>query len=100
VPFVWRAQDGAATDATSLVAIDLAPLLAIEPGFAYAVVESSIGPRRYVLPDGLARQLLETLYTLNPAMVDPGPTRSLPPTSEKWNQPKLDYPFEFTSPTP
>lgn len=100
VPFDWLAQEGAATDKTSLVVIDLAPLLAIEPGFAYAVVDSSSGPRRFVLPDGLARQLLDTLYELNPAMVDPGPTRSLPPTSVRWDQPLLDYRFEFASPTP
>lgn len=100
VPFDWLAQEGTATDKTSLVVIDLAPLLAIEPGFAYAVVDSSIGPRRFVLPDQLARQLLERLYTINPAMADPGPTRSLPPTSDRWDQPLLDYRFEFASPTP
>jgi hypothetical protein len=100
VPFDWLAQGGAATDKTSLVVMDLAPLLAIEPGFAYAVVDSSIGPRRFVLPDELARQLLETLYEMNPAMVDPGPTRSLPPITDRWDQPLLDYRFEFASPTP
>jgi hypothetical protein len=79
IPFPWLAQGGATTDQTPRAVIDLAPLLATPPGFAYAVVDSSVGPRRFVLPDALARQLLETIYEPNPGMVDPAPVRTLPP---------------------
>jgi hypothetical protein len=96
VPFDWIAQEGATTDKTARVVLDLAPLLAIEPGFAYAVVESSQGPRRFVLPDPLARQLLEELYTVNPAMVDPpGPTRTIPPKGEIYDNGFLEWRFEI-----
>ena len=59
--------------------IDLAPLLASPAAFAYAVVDSAAGPRRFVLPDQLARQLLETLYDPTPGMVEPMPDRTIPP---------------------
>jgi hypothetical protein len=100
VPFDWLAQEGAATDLTSKVVIDLAPLIAIEPGFSYAVVDSAAGPRRFVLPDQLARQLLETLYTVNPQMIDPLPTRSFPPLFEVYDPGDLVFGFEFASPAP
>ncbi len=54
VPFDWLAQEGATKDLTSKVVLDLAPLMAIEPGFAYAVVESGPGATP-VRPPGPAR---------------------------------------------
>jgi hypothetical protein len=80
--------------------IDLAPLIASPAGFAYAVVESAAGPRRFVLPDQLARQLLETLYDPNPVMVDPMPTRTLPPYTTVYDPGLLIFPFVFAAPTP
>lgn len=100
VPFPWLAQGGAVTDQTNRVVIDLAPLIAVEKGFAYAVVDSSVGPRRFVLPDQLAGQLLETLYVRNDDMVEPMPTRSLPPVFVPFEQQFLDYQFEFNTPAP
>lgn len=100
VPFDWLAQEGAAKDQTSKVVIDLAPLIAVEPGFAYAVVDSASGPRRFVLPDQLARQLLETLYTINPQMIDPIPERSFPPLDLVYDPGELVFRFEFSSPAP
>ena len=100
VPFAWLAQDGSVTDQTSKVAIDLAPLIAMTPGFAYAVVDSAAGPRRFVLPDELARQLLETLYDLNPQMIDPIPVRSFPPFVTPFDNGVLQFRFEFASPAP
>ena len=100
VPFPWLAQGGTTTDETGSAVIDLAPLIAVEPGFAYAVVDSAAGPRRFVLPDQLARQLLETLYDLNPSMVDPGPMRSFPPFFEVYDPGILQFNFEFATPAP
>jgi hypothetical protein len=99
-PFPWLAQEGAVTDQTSRVVIDLAPLLATSPGFAYAVVESAAGPRRFVLPDQLARQLLETLYDPNPVMVNPMPERTLPPFFVQYDPGLLDWQFQFVTPAP
>ena len=99
-PFAWLAQEGAVTDQTPRIVIDLAPLIAVEKGFAYAVVDSAAGPRRFVLPDELAGQLLETLYVRNPDMVDPMPTRSLPPFFETYDPGILVYPFVFATPAP
>ncbi len=100
VPFDWLAENGALKDSTSKVALDLAPLIATTPGFAYAVVDSASGPRRFVMPDELARQLLETLYTLNPQMIDPVPVRSFPPFETAFDHGILDYNFQFASPAP
>jgi hypothetical protein len=100
VPFPFIAQDGAARDETDKIVIDLAPLLATTPAFAYAVVNSSDGPRRFVLPDQLARQLLETLYDPNPVMVDPMPDRSLPPVFFNYDPGVLNFDFEFSTPAP
>ncbi len=100
VPFDWLAQDGTVKDQTSKVAIDLAPLIATTPGFAYAVVDSAAGPRRFVLPDELARQLLETLYDLNPQMIDPIPVRSFPPFVTPFDNGVLQFNFQFVSPAP
>jgi hypothetical protein len=100
IPFPFIAQDGAARDETDKIVIDLAPLLATTPAFAYAVVDSSDGPRRFVLPDQLARQLLETLYDPNPVMVDPMPDRSLPPVFFNYDPGVLSFDFEFSTPAP
>lgn len=100
VPFPFVAQDGALTDQTDTIVIDLAPLLATEPAFAYAVVDASTGPRRFVLPDQLARQLLEVLYDPNPAMVDPMPTRTIPPFFVNYDPGDLVFDFEFSTPAP
>ena len=100
VPFPFVAQDGAVTDQTPEIVIDLAPLLANPPGFAYAVVDSSVGPRRFVLPDQLARQLLEILYTPNPNMVEPMPSRSIPPFFVNFDPGDLVFDFQFSTPTP
>ncbi len=100
VPFPWLAQNGAVTDQTPRIVVDLAPLIAAEKGFAYAVVDSAAGPRRFVLPDELAGQLLETLYIRNPDMVDPMPVRSLPPLFEIYDPGLLIFPFEFATPSP
>ena len=100
VPFAWLAQNGSATDVTDRIVLDLAPLLASPPGFAYAVVDSAAGPRRFVLPDELARQLLETLYEPNPVMVDPLPTRTRPPFDVVFDPGELFYPFLLSSPSP
>ena len=100
VPFPWLAQNGAVMDETPRMVVDLAPLIAEEKGFAYAVVDSAAGPRRFVLPDELAGQLLETLYIRNPDMVDPMPVRSLPPLFEIYDPGLLIFPFEFETPSP
>ncbi|HET9346763.1 MAG TPA: hypothetical protein VFO05_13800 [Candidatus Limnocylindrales bacterium] len=100
VPFPFIAQEGSVTDQTDKIVIDLAPLLATEPAFAYAVVDSSAGPRRFVLPDQLARQLLETLYDPNPVMVDPMPTRTIPPVFFNYDPGVLQFDFEFSTPPP
>jgi hypothetical protein len=102
VPFTWLAQDGTATDETDRLVVDLAPLIAAEPGFAYAVVNTKSGlPRRFVLPDPLARQLLEILYEPNPIMVDPLPDRTLPPIFRTFDPGFLILPpLIFATPTP
>ena len=100
VAFPFVAQDGAVTDQTPTIVIDLAPLLASPPGFAYAVVDSSVGPRRFVLPDPLARQLLDILYTPNPDMVNPMPSRSIPPFFVNFDPGDLVFDFQFSTPTP
>ena len=100
VPFTFVAQDGSLQDQTDKIVIDLAPLLATTPAFAYAVVDSSAGPRRFVLPDQLARQLLETLYDPNPVMVDPMPDRTIPPMFVNYDPGVLQFDFEFSTPAP
>ncbi|HEX5015946.1 MAG TPA: hypothetical protein VFV72_17500 [Candidatus Limnocylindrales bacterium] len=100
VAFPFVAQDGSLTDQTDKIVIDLAPLLATTPAFAYAVVDSSTGPRRFVLPDQLARQLLETLYDPNPVMVDPMPDRTIPPIFANYDPGVLQWDFEFSTPAP
>jgi hypothetical protein len=99
-PFPFIAQEGSVTDQTDKIVIDLAPLLATTPSFAYAVVDSSAGPRRFVLPDQLARQLLETLYDPNPAMVDPMPDRTIPPVFLNYDPGVLQWDFVFSTPPP
>lgn len=100
VPFAWLAQDGATTDQTGRIVIDLAPLIATTPGFAYAVVDSAAGPRRFVLPDELARQLLETLYIPNPVMVPSLEPRSPPPMFVVYDPGALDFPEIGPTPPP
>jgi hypothetical protein len=102
VPFRWVAQAGTATDETDRIVVDLAPLIADSPGFAYAVVGTASGlPRRFVLPDPLARQLLETLYDPNPIIVDPMPNRTIPPIFKTFDPGLLIFPpMILTSPGP
>ena len=59
-----------------------------------------MGPRRFVLPDQLARQLLEILYTPNPNMVEPMPSRSIPPFFVNFDPGDLVFDFQFSTPTP
>jgi hypothetical protein len=99
-PFPWLAQEGSATDQTDRIVIDLAPLLASPAAFAYAVVDSAAGPRRFVLPDQLARQLLETLYDPTPGMVDPMPDRTIPPFFEVYDPGDLNWQFVIASQAP
>jgi hypothetical protein len=99
-PFPWLAQEGSATDQTDRIVIDLAPLLASPAAFAYAVVDSAAGPRRFVLPDQLARQLLETLYDPTPGMVEPMPDRTIPPFFEVYDPGDLNWQFVIASPAP
>jgi hypothetical protein len=99
VPFDWLAQGGTVTDQSSRAVIDLAPLVATPPGFAYVVVDSTTGPRRFVVSDGLARQLLSLLYEENPAMVDPAPSRTVPPFGEILVQDNISWNF-LVSPPP
>jgi hypothetical protein len=101
VPFPFIAQDGALTDQTDRIVIDLAPLLASPPSFAYAVVDSSAGPRRFVLPDELAKQLLNVLYNPNPVMVaSPDPGRTPPPFFTPFDPGQLQFNFDFTRVNP
>ena len=101
MPFTWLAQQGTTTDQTERVVIDLAPLLANPKGFAYAVVDAAGGGvRRFVLPDELAGQLLETLYIRNPDMVDPLPVRSLPPVFVPFDPGDLQWEFFIATPPP
>jgi hypothetical protein len=101
VPFPWVAGGGSVTDQTPTIVIDLAPLIATPPGFAYAVVDSAAGPRRFVLPDELARQLLETLYTPNPDMVPPIELRTPPPDTLVYDPGVLQFPiFVLNTPAP
>lgn len=81
-PFPYKAVGGATTGTTSKIAIDLAPLLAVTPGSAYAVVvDSGDGlPHRYVIPAQTAMALKDLLYEVPPDMEpeatpgpDPGP---------------------------
>ena len=100
-PFSWTTQDGAATGDTRYVVVDLAPLIASEPGFAYAVVQRSAGDTpaaRFLVNDELAHALLETIYDVNDQMVDPGPVRSLPPIFEPFDPGQLDWDFDFNQP--
>jgi hypothetical protein len=101
VAFPFIAQEGAVQDQTDRIVIDLAPLLATPPSFAYAVVDSSAGPRRFVLPDPLARQLLGILYVPNPVMVaTPEPGRTVPPFFTPFDPGQLVFDFEFVRPAP
>jgi hypothetical protein len=101
VPFAFIAQDGQLQDQTDRIVIDLAPLLATPPSFAYAVVDSAAGPRRFVLPDALARQLLNILYDPNPSMVaSPEPGRTIPPFFTPFNPGDLVFQFQFSTPAP
>jgi hypothetical protein len=63
------------------------------------VVDSTTGPRRFVVSDGLARQLLSLLYEENPAMVDPAPSRTVPPFGEILVQDNISWNF-LVSPPP
>ena len=99
-PFPWLAQEGSATDQTDRIVIDLAPLLASPAAFAYAVVDSAAGPRRFVLPDQLARQLLETLYDPTPGMVEPMPDRTIPPFFQVYDPGDLNWQFLIASQNP
>jgi hypothetical protein len=56
--------------------------------------------RRFVLPDELAGQLLETLYVRNPDMVDPLPVRSLPPVFVPFDPGDLQWEFFIATPAP
>lgn len=69
-PFRYKAVGGSLQGTTSKVAIDLAPLLAPTPGFAYAVVEDSSDGQthRYVIPGAVALALKDLLYEVPPAM--------------------------------
>jgi hypothetical protein len=69
-PFRYKAVGGSLQGTTSKVAIDLAPLLAPTPGFAYAVVEDSSDGQthRYVIPGAVALALKDLLYEVPPEM--------------------------------
>jgi hypothetical protein len=92
--FGWRAQEGAVQGQTPYVVLDLAPLIAEQKGFAYAVVQANpddVLVERYLLPDELAQQLLGTIYTVNPEMVPEEPIRSFPPIFQTFDPGILEW---------
>ena len=72
--------------------IDLAPLAATNTSFAYAVVDSTNGARRFVVPDATARVIFETLYEpTTTAMPTVPPDRTPPPWTNVFIQPDLVF---------
>ena len=71
-PFTWRSDTGA-TGLSRLLLVDLAPLVADSPSWAYAVVETGDGTtQRFVVAHATARQLFDTLYEPAPQVELPG----------------------------
>ena len=102
-PFAWRSDTGA-TGTSSRLLVDLAPLIADTPSYAYAVVETGDGTtQRFVVSHATARQLFDTLFEPVP-QVDL-PEWSLPDKPEVgqvylWNNAFYDNLFVRLSPAP
>lgn len=101
-PFPYKAVGGDEQGTTSKVAIDLAPLLAQNPGSAYAVVEDLDGLRhRYVIPAGAATALKDILYLVSPQMEpDATPAPDPNPRDRVFNEGLVLRDFFEASPSP
>jgi hypothetical protein len=102
-PFTWLA-DGGITGTSDIIVVDLAPLVADPPSYAYAVVDIGDGTStRFVVPRATAQQLFDTLYEPAPQVVLP--TVDLPERPEVgidyvWNDADYSHLFLLFSPTP
>jgi hypothetical protein len=91
VPFTWSAE-GNQTGESARIIFDLAPLAATNTSFAYGVVDSANGTRRFVVPDQTARILFETLYEpTTTAMPTVPPDRTPPPWQDIFVPPDLVF---------
>ena len=102
-PFTWRA-DGGLTGTSDIIVVDLAPLIADSPSYAYAVVDIGDGTStRFVVPRDTAQQLFDTLY--EPAPQVALPTFVLPERPEigldyVWNNSNYSNLFLLFTPAP
>jgi hypothetical protein len=103
VAFNWRSDTGA-TGTSDVLLVDLAPLIADAPSYAYAVVETGDGTtQRFVVPHGTADQLFKKLYAPVPQVTLP--EWDLPDKADigqvyLWNNAFYDNLFLFITPTP
>jgi hypothetical protein len=93
-PFTWQSATGT-SGPSSLVVVDLAPLLADQASYAYAVVmpQDNVIPLRFVVPLELAKQLYNILYQPKEPEVVPTPPPSwmLPDTPDLQVSPVYTY---------
>jgi hypothetical protein len=103
VAFNWRSDTGA-TGTTDVLLVDLAPLIADTPSYAYAVVETGDGTtQRFVVPHGTADQLFKKLYAPVPQVDLPDwtlPDKADIAQTYFWNNAFYDNLFLFITPTP
>ena len=103
-PFNWRSDTGA-SGTSKLLLVDLAPLVADTPSWAYAVVETGDGTtQRFVVAHAIARQVFETLYEPTPQVELPDWTLPDKPDISQvyvWNNAFYDDLFaQVASPAP
>lgn len=103
VPFGWRSDMGA-TGTSDVLLVDLAPLIADTPSYAYAVVETGDGTtQRFVVPHGTADQLFRKLYAPVPQVQLPDWTLPDRPDVGQiylWDNAFYDNLFLLITPTP
>jgi hypothetical protein len=102
-PFTWRSDTGA-TGSSTLLLVDLAPLIADTPSYAYAVVETGDGTtQRFVVSHATAQQLFDTLYEPVPQVELPDwslPDKPAIDQTYLWNNAVYDNLFVFITPAP
>ena len=103
VPFTWQADAGV-TGTSDILVVDLAPLVASPPSYAYAVVDLGNGTStRFVVPHGPAQQLFDTLFEPAPQVDLPTwdlPTRPARGFDYVWNNADYTHLFLSFTPTP
>jgi hypothetical protein len=101
--FSWDAATGD-TGQTTVLVVDLAPLMADPASFAYGVVDSTDGTTfRFVVPNDTAKLLFDTLYEPAPEVTLPpivGPVLPDPSQVYFWNNADYSHLFIRATPTP